>query len=390
MKNWAMLLCVACMLGVSTPLFAQQAQQGDAFSLLFPKPSGKNGYEEWIMAGMIINRNEEAKKVFTNPNPSLSDIRRVFQMPEIRQAKVLFLAGLNKRISLPHNAPDLDSLYGPTPELAPLRSCARLHAKEIYLALAEGRNHDALEALRAGLQFGHQIQMQTLLSGMIGIGMDAIVLRTLDGNLETLSVQDCEALQRLVEEWLLWDSPVASLIASERQWIQRAVQKVKNDPNSLLNSIDTINAEDSTPEEVRLQRDIQNSVGRMSEIMSETGALIESYFQEILQNLKLPPYKRKATPRIPKTTLAGRVAYTFLIAGDRVAYRYDRERANIQMLGVRAALRRYHWERMRYPARLSELRLGELAIDPFTGKPFTYRLEGDAYTLKAEDPTESM
>ncbi len=390
MKSWVVFLCVGCTLGLSAPLFAQQSPQEGVFALLFSKPSGKNGYEEWIMAGVIINRNEEAKKVFTKLNPSLSDIRRVFQMPEIRQAKVLFLAGLNKRISLPRNAPDLDSLYGPTPELAPLRSCARLHAKEIYLALAEGRNHDAIEAFRAGLQLGHHIQMQTLLSGMIGIGMDAIALRTLDGNLETLSVQDCSALQRLVEEWLLWDSPVASLVASERQWIQRAVQKVKNDPKSLLNIIDTLNAKDPTPEQVRLQRDIQNSVGRMSGLMSETGALIEDFFQEVAQNLKLPPYKRKATPRIPKTTLAGRVAYTFLIAGDRVAYRYDRERASMQMLGVRAALRRYHWERMRFPARLSELRLGELAIDPFTGKPFTYRLEADAYTLKAEDPTESM
>ena len=384
MRVWAVFILVLCTLGLGSPLFAQQAQQEDVFVFLFPKPSGKNGYEEWVMASMLIKRPEGAQSIFNDSAPKLSDIRRLLQMPEIRQAKVLFLAGLNKRISLPRSPQELDENTR-FPELALFRNYARLHQQEIYIALAEGRNHDAIEAFRQGLQFGHQIQMQTLIAGLVGIAIDAMMLRRFDGELDTFATRDCEALQKLVEDWLLLDSPVTVVMDSERQWMRRTVQKVKNNPNSLLDTVDTVNALDPTPEDIQVQRDIQKNVGRIGELMSEAGALIEGYFQEVAQNLKLPPYKRKTTPMIPKTTLAGRVADLFLPTMDRVAYRYDRERANMQMLGVRAALRRYHWEHTRYPARLSELRLGELAIDPFTGKPFTYRLEGDTYTLKAED-----
>jgi hypothetical protein len=57
------------------------------------------------------------------------------------------------------------------------------------------------------------------------------------------------------------------------------------------------------------------------------------------------------------------------------------------MLGVHAAIRRYRWEYRRLPDSLEQLKLGAVAIDPFTGKPLAYRRVDDrSYTLSSIGP----
>lgn len=384
MRSLTILILALSALGMNAPVFAQEPQQEDVFAFIFPKPTGKNGYEEWVMAGVILNRDREAAAICGESKPSLSAIRRLMQMQGVKQARAFFQAGLNKRILIPRNAQDLDENTR-FPEFALFRFYARLHHHEMHLALAEGRNSDAIEALGQGLLFGYRIQKQTLIGGLVGVAIGALTMRALEGDLPTFSVRDCDALQRILEERLRWESPLASLLDSERQWMRRTLQKVKKEPNTLLALVDTISEDESDPEALRLQRDIQNNSGRMSEAMTEAEALMDSYYQATFQNLQLPAYKRKAIPEFPKTTLASRIVNLILPSIGNVANRFDRERAGMQMLAVRAALRRYHWDYGRFPARLADLRLNELAIDPFTGKPFTYRLEGGSYILKAED-----
>ncbi len=47
----------------------------------------------------------------------------------------------------------------------------------------------------------------------------------------------------------------------------------------------------------------------------------------------------------------------------------------VRLLGVLSAVRLYHQRTGRYPERLEDLHLGEMIIDPFTGKPFIYRVD---------------
>ena len=48
---------------------------------------------------------------------------------------------------------------------------------------------------------------------------------------------------------------------------------------------------------------------------------------------------------------------------------------------VHLRLREYHLREGRYPDSLELLNLQELAIDPFSGQPFGYRLTGERYQL---------
>jgi hypothetical protein len=65
---------------------------------------------------------------------------------------------------------------------------------------------------------------------------------------------------------------------------------------------------------------------------------------------------------------------------------YTREEANIRMLAVHALILRSRWEASRLPNTLAELNPGELAIDPFTGKPLQYEVQGRSYRLYSAGP----
>lgn len=55
--------------------------------------------------------------------------------------------------------------------------------------------------------------------------------------------------------------------------------------------------------------------------------------------------------------------------------RYEASVALTRLLGCVAAVRLHKIRTGHYPASLEQLNLGELAIDPFTGKPFVYRVD---------------
>jgi len=50
---------------------------------------------------------------------------------------------------------------------------------------------------------------------------------------------------------------------------------------------------------------------------------------------------------------------------------------------VHLRLREYHLREGRYPDSLEPLNLQELAIDPFSGQPFVYRLTSERYQLSS-------
>jgi hypothetical protein len=65
---------------------------------------------------------------------------------------------------------------------------------------------------------------------------------------------------------------------------------------------------------------------------------------------------------------------------------YAREQARVRLLACHAAVLRYRWEHNQVPRTLAELRLGELATDPFTGQPLEYEGTGRRYRLVSVGP----
>jgi hypothetical protein len=60
-----------------------------------------------------------------------------------------------------------------------------------------------------------------------------------------------------------------------------------------------------------------------------------------------------------------------------------KQRTRRRVMLVHLQLREYRLREGRYPDSLEPLNLQELAIDPFTGQPFGYRLTGERYQLES-------
>jgi hypothetical protein len=81
-------------------------------------------------------------------------------------------------------------------------------------------------------------------------------------------------------------------------------------------------------------------------------------------------------------TLFGALASLFQPIG-MLARRYWEQRTRRRVMLIHLRLREYRLREGRYPDSLELLNLQELAIDPFTGQPFVYRLIGERYQLES-------
>ena len=185
-----------------------------------------NGYEDWVQAGDLIRDNKLVDQAIEVSAP-LTLKRRVLGDPTVQKALSLLREGLNKPAQSPHLMPDEHTLL---PELAPFRKLARLMALEMYVRFADGRTDAALDSLQDGLRFGYRTQTNTIISGLVGVAIDAVVLNAFSSHLDQLSEYQCSRVQRIVEEWLDWPSPIAALLNAEKQFALRTLEAKRVNP----------------------------------------------------------------------------------------------------------------------------------------------------------------
>ena len=358
------------------------------FSRLFTQPSGQNGYEEWVQAGDLI-RDNKMMDAAMEPGATLTLKRRVLAEPDVQKALHLLREGLGKPAQSPHLMPDENTVF---PELGPFRKLARLLMTEIYVRFADGRTDAALDSLQDGLRFGYRTQTNTLISGLVGLAIDAIVLKEFSSHLDQLSEYQCLRLQRIVEEWLEWPSPIASLLNAEKQYALRTLETKRLNPQALKDLIDLSPPDDpNSPDALRrakLGAYLDNRPPDLGQVIDHAEALIRAHYDIAIFNLKLPIRERKPTTLASDKTLGGELFVALVANTDQVTDKYDRAEATLRLLAVHAAIRGYRWEHNSLPNSLTDLHVQKLIIDPFTGGDLVYQRTGKAYDLYSRGPFE--
>jgi hypothetical protein len=118
-------------------------------------------------------------------------------------------------------------------------------------------------------------------------------------------------------------------------------------------------------------------------------SLLAGRYDGLIAVLRMNPWERRVPTFTTGSSSAEQVAAglwkTLQPVYQRVLDRWSADMARVQLLGVHAAVREHLWEHGKVPATLDELKLGRLAIDPFTGRQLKYRTTGpDAYELSSE------
>ncbi|MBI3911543.1 MAG: hypothetical protein HY320_11505 [Armatimonadetes bacterium] len=382
-RVFLLLLCLPT--GGAFPAAAQGAKpKTPLLRQLFPELTGRNGYEEFVAAADLIDNEDRAIRAASQPSAMLAQKHALLADARCAQALYLLRRGLRKPIASPRESLSPETLF---PEAGAFRDLARLLQVEQYVLLADGRTRDAIQSLRDGLRFGDAIQTDALISGLVGIACSTIILQQFGEHLDQLSATDCELLFNVCREWLAEPGPLHRVLRAEWRIGREALSHLAKQLE-LPTDPPGGRPDEGTPEE-RLPRDFAEMARRRTAFLTElerAGHLYDDYFARLLQQLGRPAWERSLPDMGADDSASARLVETLSVPVQRTLDSYTRERALVQLLACHAAIRRYHWEFGRLPASLGELRLGDLAVDPFTGQPLHYVGRGREYDLSSVGP----
>lgn len=350
-----------------------------------PSPTGRNGYEELLRAADLVESSRLWKRVEQQGDAAtLAEKRRVLQDKPIAQALALVRQGLNKPVFSPR---EFDKLTYETllPELGPFRSLARLLKLQQYVFLADGKTPEALGNARQGLRLGRVVQTDTLISGLVGIAISTICVRSLGNHLDQLSARDCETLFQISLEWLQQPSLHMKMLEMERDHARRNLALIREDLKKrglpAVQGLFDLSAEEQANAAPILEQ-LKSPEG-IERLAAEADRKLDAFFERQLAETRKPRWER-AYPdpkQIDDSSPSGWAVKLMAPAMNRVDDAYGREEAHVRVLACHAAIRRYRWEHGKLPGGLEELNLGELAVDPFTGRPLQYEVKGIRYRL---------
>jgi hypothetical protein len=389
MKSALRILCILCLLGISTAMSARATaagrQRADMFHWLFPNPSNNNGYEEFVRAAEMIQSMPEVNDV-SSPGATLAFKRRVLGMSRVSKALSLVKDGLDKPVSPPRPSIDENTVF---PEFAQFRTLTRLFSAEEYVNFADGHVDAAIKSLSTGLSFAYRIQMDTLIAGLVGIAMEAIVIRSFVEHIDSLSVYQCDEVVALMKQFLAAERPGAKIMAMEKAGVIKMLDVRRSDPDSLLKLLGDISA-GSPPQQVNdvalLRSYLLSDPGQVAQAISAAQARVAAMCDQAAANMNLPVSQRKAQAR-DESTAPGDIIFRAVVPNlDQILNRYDASDAMYRLLALHALIRRYRWDHNALPANLEVLKADDLIVDPFTCGKIIYKPDKDRYELYSAGP----
>ena len=369
--------------GLLNQCSAQDQPPKTNFSIVITRPTGNNGYEELVMATDVLRTSKEANTASGSSDLTLRQKRDILAIPVVQRALDLITAGLNKPVSSPREQMDENTVF---PELAGFRQLSRILMMKLYVELADGRVSSAIDTLRTGLSLGYAIQFDTLIGGLVGIAIDGIMLKRSAMAVDQASVKDCNALISLARQWMALPDPAIKIFEAEKFFETGILKKHKNNVNQLASALlDAPGTPDNADLKGQLLADPQGTAAAVDSAVLK----VEEHFDYLISELKKPMWQRKIGEIKHDNSLGGKLAELITPVTSRVNDRFAQDQAMVQLLGVHAAIRKYRWENDKLPNSLEEMKLGDLAVDPFNGKLLSYkRIDDRTFELYSIGPVE--
>ncbi len=373
--------------GAQTPPPSVPEKPKPSFPRLFPNPTGRNGYEDFVLAGDALRESTLYDRIEGDwGNATLQQIVSVMNDPAVKRAISLLQNGVRKPIVTPHLISEMtaDTLF---PQFAQFRQLARLLSLKLYGEAAAGKLGSAVETLELTLQLGYSTEQDTIISGLVGIAVEAIGLTRMAQIVPQFSRRDCIQLQTLLEARLKAPPTAQLIFRNERDFTLKSLLKQEYKSSDFV-SPPGEGDEPLTPEQIRLKEALSNPASAKA-LMEKAAERVREDYDALIETAGLPAWKRKPfAPPKNDGSVAGFLTEMLTPANFMVLDRYDQNRAQLQLLALQAALRKFRWDWDRLPETLTELHLPELTTDPFTGEPLFYRVlsGGETYDLHSAGP----
>ena len=386
-----------------------------------PSPTGRNGYEEYLMACDVV-RNSRVALILTSPTelqaivkeyeartepgeelgtrPSLDRYQTAKKYADYSQLQLrrealriagsaldLLAKGNKKQVFDPRTKLDWSTLF---PELSEMRALARLASAGAYVAYADGQPSRGNQYLLDVFELGDNLSRGVLISRLVAVSIHSVAFATYERLLPAMTQNDAEKIIAAVPEWVS-DPPAAVVcLAAEFEFINRSLdsmfERVEDAERFVLTEKAT-NAEKTASEFLRRMTEADKR--RVVQICREHLAkqqerLVATYRRpESEWDLPIDPIEDYPENRSVRSAedMGLYVSEIVSPAFSEIGSVEVRNRTQFRLLRLSAAVVRFKWEHDKLPATLLE-GVGENNLaDPASGDKFQYEVQGTGFRV---------
>lgn len=372
-SRWFGMVILTVSIVGAVPAHAQEAQvpEMSAFQQLFPNPTGKNGYEELVLAGEMLKRSKAFAELEAAQPPALSLRRRVLNDPAVRQVRGLVQVGLAKPLVSPRKELRPETLM---PDFALIRALGRLLTHEMYVYLADGRTSSAITTYEELLRLCDATRGDALIGGLVGAAVDRMGADMLARHREQWTMRDCERLLAIVRARLTAPHPGLTALETERASLLGYLKSLEDVVPTKEEATNVGLDDENNPEYRDLSAALEDPNMRRP-MLREASARLNGHYDRLIARFKDPALPPMPPP--PPRTVGERFADVFTVVEQTMVSAFTRNRVELQLLGVHALVRKYRWEHDKLPESLEVINARGLHIDLCTGQPLIYKKNDD-------------
>ena len=368
-----------------------------------PRPTGRNGYEEYVQAAQLLRTPEAAVYAFWTPGAkpppedpydpddlgptkatvalyahlsamSPLEVRRE-ELRRYGRALALVAQGNAKPAFDPRSSLGPDTIF---PELASFRALSRFAARAATVHAADGATDRAVGVLTDGLVLADNVGRGTLIANLFGAVSTAVVLGAFSDLLPRLSLTDALRVQRTVESILARTPAARSVTVAELSMVRSSLRQAFASKEELSNLLLAQTDDDKPdPKAQAMARELSAmSPAARARLLRTIEARLESRARQMDAALAGP--EREWTSRLAAladdeeggSDLGDVIIGALSPAYGGFATVAVRTRTQLRLLGLHAKLIQHRWEYGRLPETLD-------AVDPLTGEPYLYETRDD-------------
>lgn len=408
-------MCYARGMIAAIALLALLPQQQGYFRQVVKAPTGKNGFEEMVMAGDLLRQGrfgtymrlsevqagqvEEAKM-----DPAEQAIWSEFRGLTLLQRRRVIVrkfqpvldlldAAAKKDIYDPRKDMDFNTLL---PEQSGFKEVAKLLPIAAYVGFADGQGQRSIQILTQGFDVFDRLSHGLLIQYLVGVASANILIVSVEEHLPRMSLRDAVQLEETVAEILQREPAVRSAMQIEMAVVPPIIKRTliemkEEDLEALIGFAEGPDRERGIRALKGLatgdrQRVLDGVLERFGQLSKDVQTLFSA------DEAAWAGYKPLDPPRPDwsnPNAIADSVLTNLTPSYEQVGRAAAVSRTRLRLLGLACGVVRYRWEHGQLPTRLEDAVGPALAHDPLSKQPFDLRKDGPGFAIFSRGTKET-
>jgi hypothetical protein len=380
-------------------LIIQTNGQSSIFKTTVPRPTGKNGYEEYVRAAEIVTSpecsfmmNYDPKSPTPpqadeeTPSDKFKNLQKTYQKVlgktplQIRRllykdfGRALELVRLgNAKPIFPTRPITMETLF---PEYSAFKRLVKYGVMCSDSLIADGRTGEAAKVLVDLFTMAKNIQRDTLIGLLVGISCESILMASIQNHMEHLSEVDWKYLESSAREFLSSANPIPQIMLTELSFLD----SLKREPKETLRFF--LNDDNSSQRAKSVIAKLQTmSKAEASDLVQDAITEIKTYSQLVIRTMDAPESEWGNVPDLTDASDATWLGQQLQPDYRNVLGAYARIRTQLRILKLHSLVQMYRWHWNELPKSLEIITGPKERFDPLSQFEFMFEIKGSGYRI---------